>query len=278
MTPEVWRRLPYNTAGTGRQLALSESLFSQLTQPALYWYTAHSPAVVLGASQKLDILGITNASAELAIYRRASGGTLMLSGEKLLSLDVALPPDSRLFSPEITGAYRWFGENWVTTLAGLGIGSRLVGPDEARTQRLALDSAGPFENLARLVCFGTLSPYEVVALDGRKLVGLSQVRRKAGILLQAGVYLDWPAADFVHILNLGSAERVYLSDILGQKAAGLNEMAGRVLTPSDIIAGFEESLEKKGVVRLEAANWSAAELEVAAGLEYTKFTQLQFEV
>jgi lipoate-protein ligase A len=40
-------------------------------------------------------------------------------------------------------------------------------------------------------CFAGLSPWEVVA-DGRKLVGLAQVRRSTGVLLTAGVLVSPP--------------------------------------------------------------------------------------
>ena len=51
--------------------------------------------------------------------------------------------------------------------------------------------AKPANSPPHWACFAGLSPWEVVA-DGRKLVGLAQVRRSTGVLLTAGVLVSPP--------------------------------------------------------------------------------------
>ena len=58
-------------------------------------------------------------------------------------------------------------------------------------------AAGP--GAAADACFGGLSPFEVLA-GGRKVVGLSQARRRPGTLLQAGIPLTLDAARLARLM------------------------------------------------------------------------------
>jgi lipoate---protein ligase len=265
---ETWRKLPFNTDSAGRQLALSESLLAQPITPTLYWYQARQEAFILGAGQKPEILDFAHAPEA---YKRTSGGTLVLAGADLLSLDVALPPDARLASSDITRAYLWFAETWVAALSRLGVNSYIVEPDAARTARANLEAASPDEKLVKAVCFGTLSAYEVVAEDGRKIVGLAQIRRRTGSLLQAGVHLHFAPEKFANALKLSDHERRILAQQLGERATGLDEVISPTPTVPQIIAAFEEALLETQPVTLTPAVWSSAELELTARLEAEKF-------
>ena len=65
------------------------------------------------------------------------------------------------------------------------------------------------EALVRRACFGALSPYEV-ALGPRKLVGLSQVRKRAGVLFQVGLPLAWDGDLLAALLAHNADERARL--------------------------------------------------------------------
>lgn len=273
--PEIWRRLPFNQSSAGRQLALSESLIAELRAPSLYWYGASRPALILGAAQKPEIIDMDAARAEsFEVYKRTSGGTVVLAGPDFLSLDVVLPPASLLASSDVTRAYLWFGRAWVAALARFGIAARLVEPEEARQARLQLEAAPPDEKLVKLVCFGTLSSYEVVGPDGRKLVGLAQIKRRSGSLLQAGIHLRWPAETFARLLKLEAGQRSILAEGLAQRATGLSELLGYRPSNEDIIAALEESLLTSWPVTFRSGEWSDSELAQADKLEQEKFGNL----
>jgi lipoate---protein ligase len=272
MSREKWRLLPFNAGLAGQQLALSESLTGPLETPSLYWYEAARPAVILGAAQNPVILDLVACrQAGYALYKRTSGGAVVLAGPGFLSLDVALPPASLLASPDVTQAYRWFGQCWLDALARLNIGARLVTPEEARQTRLELEAASEAEKLVKLVCFGTLSSYEVVSEDGRKLIGLAQVKRRGASLLQAGLHRQWPAAEFARILALSEWQREALRGYLPERAIGLDEAAGRPVAFSEIIEAFETSLRERFDLELVTGRWEPAELNKAVELENEKF-------
>lgn len=271
MSRETWRLLPFNNDSAGRQLALSESLTGPLDTPSLYWYEAAHPAIILGAAQQPAILDRAAGRPDYEIYKRTSGGAVVLAGPGFLSLDVALPPGSVLASSDVTQAYKWFGECWIDALARLDIPARLVTPDEARQAKLDLEAASEAEKLVKLVCFGTLSSYEVASADGRKLVGLAQVKRRGASLLQAGLHRHWPGAEFARILDLPAAARHDLPGFLQERAVGLEEVAGRPVPFTDIIAAFETSLRERFGIELAPGDWEKSELDRAAELQEAKF-------
>ncbi len=272
MSREKWRLLPFNDGLAGQQLALSESLTGPLETPSLYWYAAARPSVILGAAQNPAILDLDACrQAGYAVYKRTSGGAVVLAGPGFLSLDVALPPTSLLASPDVTLAYHWFGQCWLDALDRLNIKARLITPAEARQTRLELDAASEAEKLVKLVCFGTLSSYEVVSEDGRKLIGLAQVKRRGASLLQAGLHRQWPAAEFARILALSEEQRQALRRYLPERAVGLEEAAGRPVAFSEIINAFEASLRERFALELVTGRWEPAELIKAGELENEKF-------
>jgi lipoate-protein ligase A len=278
MSRERWRRLPFNNEPAGRQLALSETLTGALETASLYWYEAARPAVILGAAQKPTILDLTaTGQAGYAVYKRTSGGAVVLAGPGFLSLDVALPPYSVLASADVTRAYQWFGECWVDALARLEVSSYLVEPWEARQAKLDLAAASEAVQLVKLVCFGTLSSYEVASEDSRKLVGLAQVKRRGASLLQAGFHQHWPGSEFARILDLSGEQRTGLVSDLQKRAVGLDEVAGRAIPFPEIIAAFEASLRERYQIELIPGDWTPAELDRAAELEQEKFFALNVE-
>ncbi len=220
-----------------------------LPHPAVRWYIAERPGLIRGVFQPPE--EINRAACErhsIPITRRRSGGTAVLVGPRFLSLDIALPPGHRLAPPDVTGAYRWLGEAWLTTMRHLGVAdARLVTVEEVRArpyQPIRHPIPGtPItdEALVRRACFGSLSPYEV-AVGGRKLVGLSQVRRRPGVLFQVGLPLRWEADLLAELLAYDAAEQARLQALLRTRALGLADLLDPMPLAAEIMAAFEAVL------------------------------------
>ena len=183
------------------------------------------------------------AALQVPIDHRRAGGTAVLVGAHLLSLDVALPADSPLVLPDIVESYRWLGEAWVAALARLDIHTRTVTVEEAHEQRALLkqNESHERESLLRRACYGSLSPYEVV-VGQRKVVGLDMIRRRGGSLLQAGILLHWETEELAQLLGHTSEEQALLREGLRERAVGLDTLAGRVVTAEEVIGAFEQTL------------------------------------
>jgi lipoate-protein ligase A len=159
-----------------------EQLAQPVCKPAWRLWHYREPAIVLGCSQR-QLLATVSDEGDIEVLLRGSGGGAVLTGPWMLGLSVVLPPGHALLGTGLVASYRWLGELIADTLRDAHIPALALPPDVVP---LAVEDRG-----LRWACFGGLSPWEVVAA-GRKIAGLSQVRRRHGVLLAAGVLLDAP--------------------------------------------------------------------------------------
>ncbi|GAC1614213.1 MAG: hypothetical protein NVS4B9_02170 [Ktedonobacteraceae bacterium] len=250
-----WLIYPLTIADQQQHIELSEHLLRAALpgDPAtLYWSLAEPAGLVLGFSQKHDVLNpATLAEATLPIYYRRAGGTTVLVGPTLLSLDVILPAGHPLILADLVESYRWFGEAWVAALKILGVQARIVPPAEAHAQRALRrePTTRDYELLLNRACYGSLSPYEVV-VGQRKIVGLDMIRRRAGTLLQAGVLLQWETSMLAHLLGHTVVEQRLLQQGLLERAVGLDSLLGRVIDSGEVIDAFESVVATNECMRL----------------------------
>jgi lipoate---protein ligase len=243
-----WRIIPLTVADQRLHIERSEHLLATITpdDPAtLYWSMANREALVLGFSQKPELLNAKAITASgIPIYHRRAGGTAVLVGPHMLSLDVILPAAHPLILSDVVESYRWFGEAWVETLLLFGVQTRVVPPEEAHERRALLKQIEPAtarerELLLHRACYGSYSSYEVVT-GQRKVVGLDMIRRRAGSLLQAGVLLHWETETLANLLGHTPVEQELLRAGLYERAVGIDTLAGRVITAEEMITAFEK--------------------------------------
>lgn len=240
-----WDIYPLTIADQQQHIEESERFLSSIQpddRPIVYWSIANPTGLVLGFSQKHSILNPA-AAASLPIYHRRAGGTAVLVGPHLLSLDVILPAGHALIHSDVVESYRWFGEAWVTTLRQFGVEARTVSPAEAHTQRaLRKDpQSSTYELLMYRACYGSLSAYEVV-VGQRKVVGLDMVRRRVGTLLQAGLVLHWDTTLLAYLLGHTEEEQRLLRIGLQERAVGLDTLLGQAISTTEVIKVFEQVL------------------------------------
>ena len=269
-TPAPWRRLPFSTEPMGRQLALSEAVLAQLAAtcaPALRWYIPAAPALVIGNGQKPGMTDMDACrAANIHIYRRTSGGSVVLVNADLLSLDVLVPADHPLATTDVVRAYQWIGDLWTNALHALGAAkTRAIPTEEVRAiPELAKDDP------LRLACFGTLSPWEVV-IGKRKLVGLCQVRRRPGVLYQTGLHLRFDPKALGALLDLNNTTRKTLGTRLHNAVVALDEATGHPIAAEAVIAAFERSLTTTLSATLTPTDYTPAELADADRIQRERF-------
>jgi lipoate-protein ligase A len=245
-----WQIYPLTTADQQRHIDQSEYLLSHIQpddSPILYWNVAQVPALVLGFSQKPGLLN--QAALEklrLPVYHRRAGGTAVLVGPTMLSLDVVLPAGHPLVLPDVVESYRWFGEAWIAALAQLNVEARIVTPIEAQglRTRLKQPETRSYELLMMRACYGTLSSYEVV-VGQRKVVGLDMIRRRHGSLVQAGLLLQWDSEPLAQLLGHTEEEQELLRRGLLERAVGLHSLMGHPANIHAIIAAFERAVTQQ---------------------------------
>ena len=253
------RLLPAYHGDAAGALAGAEAMLDGLLasrQPAVRWYVVTPPALMLGASQRASDVDLKACrTAGIKLYKRAAGGTLVLADSTLAGLDVALPIAHPLVLSDVTQSYRWLGSAWREALRALELNAELVTVEAARAdQRAARDGMrGP-----RVACFGGLSPYEVT-VGGRKVVGLAQVRRRHGVLLQSAVLLRWTPEALSALVPGDAGERGRLAAELRRRAAGLDELIGYDVSAETIVETTNDALSACGLASVRD-EWSSEEL------------------
>lgn len=226
--------------------------------PALAWAPVAPPGLVLGRSAGPEPVDwAACARAGVGVHRRASGGGPVLWDADLVAFDIVLPAGHALLSSDVVASYRWLGEALAEALGALGIDARAVLTDDARA--LAADRR---DTPAAAACYGNLSPFEVVS-DGRKLVGLAQVRRRVGALFQVGIPLRPAGAALAELLDLGGASRAAFAADLNGFCPGLSAWIADADGP-DVEEAVEATLAGELSVTLVNAKQSDAEEETAA--------------
>lgn len=142
----------------------------EVTTPALVLGSTQDPSVSSEAARRRDGVALAQ--------RRSGGGAVLLVPGEHVWVDLVVPRDDPLWVDDVGASSWWLGEAWAATL-----GDVLVGTPPPVVHRDGVSD----RHLGRLVCFAAMGPGEV-AVGGRKLVGISQRRTRAGARFQCVVH------------------------------------------------------------------------------------------
>ena len=213
-------------------IAHDEALLDQGT--GQHWWLPSSPALVLGLGLRHRAESLIDfercQQADMPVFsRRAGGGIVFLGMGNMLCGAICVP--TRSVPSDVTDSYRWLGDTLVSALSTLGVSAHRVEVEEARASVAALRVV---DSPLLHMCYGALSPHEVT-VDGRKLVGLAQIRRRETTLYVLGMLLrdQSPLAEF--LLN---SDRV--KHELEQRTVGLEALTSR--SASEVVAAIVDAM------------------------------------
>lgn len=155
------------------------------------------PALVLGSTQpdgEVDREAAERAGVEV-VRRRSGGGAVLLVPRGVVWADVSVPAGDPLWDADVGRAFAWLGRAWREVVVALGAPRAEVEVHEGALVRTPL---------SRSVCFAGLGPGEVT-WRGRKVVGMSQRRTRAGALFQCAILRTWDPAPLADLLRLDPA-------------------------------------------------------------------------
>ena len=228
MTAGPSRTAEYGWDAGDEQGWIATALSAPVTTPLVRIWPYQHPAVVLGRGQRAPA-GAAQRAADLrvALVVRQTGGGAVLAGPWLLGAAVILPPQHPFVRPGISESFRWLGNAHAEWLQGLELRARCVLPAEVRLDR----------SMA-WACFASASHWEVEA-NGRKIVGLSQARKRNGVLFSSAVLVSpcvWPL--LCEILGESSESAAALA----QRTAPCAELLGRALSAAALAPSLLETL------------------------------------
>lgn len=191
----------------------------EVPEPAaasLWWFEVERPAVVLGSTQRSEVVdahAATGAGIEVA-RRRSGGGAVFLEPGGALWIDVLLPASDHRWDRDVGRSFAWLGRAWAEVVVQLGVPGATVhdGPLQHR----------PWSDL---VCFAGLGPGEVT-VDGRKVVGISQRRTRSAARFQCALLRHWDPDPLLSVLALASDERARASADLRSAGRGVGTVGG----------------------------------------------------
>lgn len=174
--------------------AILEAVSAGSQPPTLRLYGWDPFCLSIGYGQRRSDVDMTSlVKRGWQLVRRPTGGKAILHGDEL-TYSLCLPRDHSLAAGSVVDSYRRISRGLLRALEYLGL------PVRSEKQRTAVQSLdlGP-------VCFEISSHYEIT-IDGRKLVGSAQMRRKSGILQHGTIPLTGDVTRICDVLSFESEE------------------------------------------------------------------------
>lgn len=228
----------------------------------LSWCDLDRAAVVVGrAAGPPPISWLACRQRGLTVHYRSSGGGVVLWDADLVAVDIVMPTGHPLLAQDVVQAYRWVGEALAAALKALGLSVELVDVEASR--------AADVDPLVRAACFGSLSPWEVTA-SGRKIVGLSQVRRREGGIIQVGVPLRVDVDLLAAVIDGPGTE---MARPLDSAMVGIQSLE-QSISRDDLIQEVGRALEKRLGAQAVSGVLTPSEQAVETRLATTKHAAL----
>jgi len=259
----VWRLIVDSPARGAWNMAVDEAILEQAgrgeSPPTLRLYDWQPACLSLGYAQPFadaDVVRLQERGWELV--RRPTGGRAILHVDEL-TYSVSAPASEALLAGSLLESYNRLA-------AALLHGVRLLGLD---AQMKA--APGADRHSLNPVCFEVPSAYEIT-VDGRKLIGSAQARRRDGVLQHGSLPLCGALVRITDALAYpGDQARQEAARRLQARAASVQSVLQRAVSWNDaaaaVVRGFEEALG----LRFERGPLTESETQRAYALVQEKY-------
>jgi lipoate-protein ligase A len=259
----IWRLIITPLAHGAWNMAVDEAILeavgAQQSQPALRLYAWEPPCLSLGYAQPSADVDLDRLAAHgWELVRRPTGGRAILHTDEL-TYSVIGPADEPRLAGSVLESYQRIAQALLQALI------LLEAPAQANPGAPLPDTAnGP-------VCFEVPSNYEIT-VDGKKLIGSAQARRREGVLQHGSLPLGGDLRRITRVLKYPlESDRSVAAERLLAHATTLETALGRAVAWESAARAFTAAFEQALNLRLEPTTLTQAELSRADELVEQKY-------
>lgn len=263
----AWRLLNFQNYNIFENMALDEAIFQEVIKnkkrPTIRFYGSIPAAVTIGYFQNAkQELNLEKCRAEgVDVARRITGGKAVFHFNEI-TYSVAAAQGG-IFPADISGTYEIIGKCLVRGLGYLGIKAGLAEEGRVRTKE-EINSC----------CFAAPSKKELL-VNGRKICGSAQVRRKGGFLQHGLLLLDFnPGKTADLLLPVCVSQSVQK---LRQSATAVNDEITYPVDEREICAKLKKGFIEELGVDLEEGTLTPAEEKLKNEL-MKKYTDVDWNI
>lgn len=266
---ETWRLLVSPPASGAWNMAVDEALLDATvkgeSQPVIRLYQWQPACLSLGYAQKVRDVDMDRLKQNgWDIVRRVTGGRAILHTDEI-TYSVLAPLTEPRVAGTVLESYQRIANALIKAVRALKIPVEMV--TDADTSAAAASAKGP-------VCFEVPSAYELI-VDGKKLIGSAQSRRKEGFLQHGAFPLFGDLRRITDALVYASEEeratagekvvaratnaeqvlgyRLDWDQVAGEMKSAFEETLGIELEPSELMDSEQKTVE--ALISSKYANW-----------------------
>jgi lipoyl(octanoyl) transferase len=256
-----WRLIITPPFSGATNMSIDEAILEKVSEkselPTLRLYGWQPFCLSLGYGQHIRDAHLDNIVTQgWEIVRRPTGGKAILHGDEI-TYSLCLPIDHDLAQGDVVTSYRRISEALMQSLMLLGL--------SPQSEEQAKGNKG-----LGAVCFEVPSHYEIT-VEGRKLIGSAQLRRKLGIL-QHGTLPLW--GDIARICDALAYEdettRQLSKQHVRERATTLERVLGKSLSYETVAEAFMQGFSDTFEIEWITSDLSLSETNRAEEL----FTQI----
>jgi lipoyl(octanoyl) transferase len=247
----TWRLLITHPTRGAWNMAADESILEHIgrgeTLPTLRLYSWNPPCLSLGHAQPFSDVDVTRLHERgWEVVRRLTGGRAILHTDEL-TYSVIAPSDEPRVEGSVLESYNRLAQALLLAVKSLDI------PVEMKEGK-ANNSAAP-----NPVCFEVPSTYEIT-VNGKKLIGSAQARKKEGVLQHGSLPLTGDLARICQALKFeNESAREHAAQRLLERATTVESALGRGVRWETAAQAYIRAFEAQLGLSLERGEMSESE-------------------
>jgi lipoate-protein ligase A len=264
-TSASWRVIQSPPAEGAWNMAVDEAILEAAAQgkspPTLRLYAWDPPCLSLGYAQPFTDIDLPRSEERgWQVVRRPTGGRAILHTDEL-TYSVSGSEENPILAGDILTSYKRISKAILAAVEQIGLVVQALPTEKA-----------PSGTEPEPICFEVPSNYEIT-VDGKKLVGSAQSRRRGGVLQHGTLPLYGDLARITQALSFPdeASRQAAAQRVLG-RAATVESGLGKSISWQQAADAFQEAFSRTLNLALVPGELSAAELGRAEILVQEKYS------